>query len=64
MHLVDGRDVLLADGAEDFAAAILRVHDDATLWNSLSANGLGNVARHFSIDAARGVVQRLFAPTN
>jgi GT2 family glycosyltransferase len=62
MHLVDGHDVLLADTAEAFAAAILRLHDDATLWNALSANGLDNVARHFSIDAARGVVQRLFAP--
>jgi glycosyltransferase involved in cell wall biosynthesis len=62
MHLVDGRDVLLADSAEAFAAAILRLHDDAVLWNALSANGLDNVARHFSIDAARGVVQRLFAP--
>jgi glycosyltransferase involved in cell wall biosynthesis len=64
MHLVDGRDVLLADSAEAFAAAILRLHDDAPLWNALSANGLDNVARHFSIDAARGVVQRLFAPTD
>jgi GT2 family glycosyltransferase/glycosyltransferase involved in cell wall biosynthesis len=62
MHLLDGHDVLLADSAEAFAAAILRLHDDAALWNTLSANGLDNVARHFSIDAARGVVRRLFAP--
>ena len=64
MHLVDGRDVLLADSAEAFAAAILRLHDDASLWNALSANGLDNVARHFSLDAARGVVQRLFSPAD
>jgi glycosyltransferase involved in cell wall biosynthesis len=60
MHLVDGHDVLLADDAREFAAAILKLHDDATLWNTLSANGLDNVARHFSIDAARDVVRRLF----
>jgi hypothetical protein len=34
------------------------------LWNALSANGLDNVARHFSLDAARGVVQRLFSPAD
>ena len=62
MHLVDGHDVLLADSAEAFSAAILRLYDDAALWHALSVNGLDNVARHFSIDAARGVVQRLFAP--
>ena len=60
MHLIDGHDVLLADSAREFAAAILKLHDDATLWDTLSANGLDNVARHFSIDAARDVVQRLF----
>ncbi|HVR80777.1 MAG TPA: glycosyltransferase [Luteimonas sp.] len=62
MHLVDGRDVLLADSAEAFAAAILQLYDDSSLWNALSANGLDNVARHFSLDAARGVLQRLFPP--
>ncbi|WP_288126488.1 glycosyltransferase family 4 protein, partial [Thiomonas sp.] len=40
MHLQDGRDVLLADDAESFAAAIVRVYADAELWGALSAGGL------------------------
>jgi hypothetical protein len=60
MHLVDGHDVLVADGAEAFAAAVLRACSDETLWQSLATHGLDNVARHFSADAARTVVRRVF----
>jgi len=60
MHLRDGVDVLLADSAQDFAAAILRLYGDAELWTRLSANGHDNVARHFSADAARDAVRRIF----
>jgi GT2 family glycosyltransferase/glycosyltransferase involved in cell wall biosynthesis len=60
MHLVDGQDVLLADDAPAFAAAIVRLHEDEALWNRLSRNGLANVERHFSIDAARATVRRVF----
>ena len=60
MHLRDGEDVLVADDAEGFAAAVVRVHRDAALWATLAANGRANVARHFSADAARGAVRELF----
>ncbi|NUS38164.1 MAG: glycosyltransferase [Lysobacter sp.] len=60
MHLVDGRDVLVADDATAFADAIVCLHEDAALWRQLSANGLANVQRHFSLDAARDTVRRLF----
>lgn len=59
MHLRDGEDVLVADEAETFAAAIVRLHDDEILWRRLAANGLVNVERHFSLDAARDVVRRV-----
>lgn len=58
MHLVDGRDVLLADHADSFAAAITRLHDDETLWLTLSEGGLANVHEHFSLDAARKALER------
>jgi glycosyltransferase involved in cell wall biosynthesis len=58
MHLRDGEDVLVADEPQAFADALLRLYDDEALWNRLSANGLENVRRHFSMDAARGVVRR------
>ena len=60
MHLRDGVDVLVADEAAAFAQAVLRVYDDEALWTELAAHGRENVARHFSADAARTVVQALF----
>ncbi len=60
MHLREGEDVLIADDAEAFALALLRLYDDEALWSRLAANGRANVARHFSADAARAVVRALF----
>ena len=60
MHLTDGEDVLVADGAAAFADALVRLYGDAALWQRLSRNGLANVQRHFSLDAARDTVRRLF----
>jgi len=60
MHLRDGHDVLVADDADAFADAVVRLYDDEALWNRLAANGLDNVARHFSLDAARDTVRRVF----
>lgn len=60
MHLHDGEDVLVADDASGFADAVVRLHDDEALWRRLSGNGLDNIARHFSMDAAREVVARVF----
>ncbi|QIL21372.1 glycosyltransferase [Thermomonas sp. HDW16] len=60
MHLVDGQDALVADTAEDFADAVLRLYDDEILWNRIATHGRDNIARHFSMDAARGVVRELF----
>ena len=60
MHLADGRDVLVADDADAFADAVVRAYCDRGLWERLANNGLDNVARHFSADAAREVVRRVF----
>jgi len=61
MHVRAGDDVLVADDAAGFAAAIVRLYDDAALWQTLSRNGLDNVRTHFSFDAARAVLQDLLA---
>ena len=61
MHLRDGEDVLVADSPEAFADAVLRLYDDEALWSRLAANGLDNVRRHFSADAAREAVRRALA---
>ncbi|PWK85708.1 glycosyltransferase [Fulvimonas soli] len=47
---------LLADDAEAFAAAILRLYDDEALWTRLSDAGLENVRRHFSFEVARSAL--------
>jgi len=60
MHLRDGQDALVADDADGFAAAVLRLYNDEALWNRIAVNGRDNVARHFSMDAARDVVRELF----
>jgi len=52
-------DVLVADTPGDFAAAILRAYGDETLWNTLSKNGLANVSRHFSFEAARAALRSI-----
>jgi GT2 family glycosyltransferase/glycosyltransferase involved in cell wall biosynthesis len=59
MHVRSGEDVLVADEAGAFAAAVARLYRDEALWNRLSANGLANVETHFSFAAARAAVQRI-----
>ena len=59
MHIQAGSDVLVAADAEAFAAAIVRLYGDAQLWAGLSANGLANVERHFSFDAAKKALARI-----
>ncbi|MBL8311769.1 MAG: glycosyltransferase [Burkholderiales bacterium] len=61
MHLVADRDVLVADDAAGFAAAIARVYNDERLWNQLSAAGRENLRQHFSPEAAAPTVLRVFA---
>ena len=48
IHLEDGKEVLLADSAEDFAAAVLRLLDDPTLRKRLSLAGRQAAEERFS----------------
>ncbi|WP_314106294.1 glycosyltransferase [uncultured Stenotrophomonas sp.] len=60
MHLRNGDDVLIADDADAFAAAVVRLYRDEALWQRLSVAGLRNVQQHFSLDAAQATVRRVF----
>lgn len=60
MHLTDGIDALIADGAEEFANAVVRLYRDPDLWMRLSERGLANVGTHFSPAVARDTLRRLF----
>jgi len=59
MFLVDGLNALIAADAAAFATAIIRLYDDESLWQQLSANGYRNILDHFSSTAARGTLQHL-----
>jgi GT2 family glycosyltransferase len=61
MHLEHGRDVLVADTAQQFADAIVRLYSDASLWISISDAALVNVQRHFSPEVAARSLERLLA---
>jgi O-antigen biosynthesis protein len=60
MHLESGREVLVADDPLAFAQSIMKVHSDAQLWSLLSKAGRANVASHFSEDAVRPALNRVF----
>lgn len=61
MQLTPGEDVLVADDAEAFAAAICRVYHDEALWQKLAAGGVANVRNVFSREVARETLKRLLA---
>lgn len=52
MGLTHGVDVMVAEDADQFAAAIAQLHADPQLWRQISEHGLKNVSRHFSTEAA------------
>ncbi|TXI49980.1 MAG: glycosyltransferase [Lysobacter sp.] len=60
MHLRDGIDALVADDPQAFADALVRLYEDEALWTEIARNGIDSVARHFSLDAARDTVRRVF----
>jgi len=59
MYLAHEVSVLVADRAEEFAAAAVRLYDDPELWQRLAEGGRANVAEHFSFASARSALQRV-----
>lgn len=53
MYLKDGESALIADDADAFASAVVRLYSDRGLWNRLSMAGLVVMEAHFSFAAAR-----------
>lgn len=56
MHLAHGVNALVAEDAPAFAAEILRLHDDRTLWETLSRSGRQVIEAHFSPSALRATL--------
>jgi glycosyltransferase involved in cell wall biosynthesis len=59
MQLADGKDVLVADDAPAFVAAVQRLRVDEPLWQRLSQHGMENVRQHFSAAAAAATLERV-----
>lgn len=54
-------EALVAETPEAFAAAIVRLYRDESLWQMLSTHGIANIERHFSLDAAQAALRKLLA---
>ncbi|GLQ48007.1 glycosyl transferase family protein [Dyella lipolytica] len=61
MRLEDGENILLADDAQTFADAVLRLYEDRALWYRLSEAGMNNIRDHFSFDIARRALHSALA---
>lgn len=51
--LVHDKNVLIADGNEAFAEAVLRLYNDENLWNAISRNSLVFFEENYSYDAGK-----------
>ncbi len=59
MYTRDGHDVLMADDAAGFAAAVIQLYEDQNLWQQVSQGGLENVEKWFSFTAAKNTIAEL-----
>ncbi len=60
MPVVNRCELLIADGARDFANAMGELYRDEMLWRTLSENGMKMIAEHFSPNGARDALVKLF----
>src|SRR5438309_6938521 len=58
MGLENGREVMIANDAKGFAAALIRLYEDATLWQRLSDNGYSHIARYFTPEVVTETVRQ------
>jgi O-antigen biosynthesis protein len=54
--VTDGEQLLIADAPADFAAAVVRLYDDAALWQKLSDGGYRHIAEHYTPELIRRVI--------
>lgn len=58
MGVENGREVMIADDSEGFAAAVIRLYEDAALWQKLSDNGYNHIARYFTPEVVTETVRQ------
>ena len=57
MGLQHGKDAMVADTPESFAAAMVSVYNDDELWQLLSAKGRASLQGRFTPDVARTALE-------
>jgi len=61
MGIVDGKEGLVADDPQAFAAAVVELYQSESLWNRISHNGLRKTQKLYSMEAARQQFIRIFS---
>jgi len=61
MGLTAGREILVADGAEQFADAVVKLYSDESLWYAISDQALGFMEQHFSCEAGKERLREFLA---
>jgi len=59
MHLTHETDVLIGNDSAEFIDQVVRAYKNENLWLRLSKNGLANVDRYFSMQAATHALKRI-----
>lgn len=59
MGLKHQENILIVDGAAEFADNIVTLYSDETLWNNISANGLAFVHQHYSLSAGKEKISQM-----
>ena len=55
-NFTDGEQVLIADAPADFAAAVVRLYEDANLWEKLADAGYRHIAENFTPEVLGDVI--------
>lgn len=61
MSLTNGENILVADSAEAFAAEVVKLYQDETLWNRISQNGLAFARNAWGSEAAWNSLHEILA---
>ena len=61
MSLISGKDVMIAENAPAFAAAVRMLYSSEQLWSEVSRNGLRKTQEAFSAETARHQLERLLS---
>ena len=61
MSLMDGKNILVADGAKDFAEAVIRLYEDESLWSSISEASIKFADSAWGAEAAWKILAMILA---